>query len=240
MKLVFKRVQNIKKNIKIFYSLLIATCLILSACSHVPERHVQRDETASKNIFVSEKDPDITIKPNSDFIYIGSKELYDKGSRDTQYVEKMEQYTYIYVSQGKAKRILVVKFCTIIDDSYTFLSDFFSFRIKGILARGTELLSDGNKYGYCIGTMTSEYDDTSMALVEKGYLLPECLMVKEMGRIYSEKYDKKILISYYEDIDDTGIDCSDWQWGLGSKEKKYFIEGFIKRSKEAFYIANKD
>jgi hypothetical protein len=197
---------------------------------------VKRDDTASKNVFISKKDPEIKIKPNSDFTYLGSQELYDKDNSDSKYIEKVEEHTYIYLSQGKAKKILSIRFYSILESDYTFSPDFFSFRLKGVLSKGTVALNDGNKYSYCIGIMASKFDDTAMSLIEKGYLLPECFMVKETGRIYSKKFDKRILITYYEDLGDTGIDCSEWQWGKDSKEKKYFMEGFIKRSKEAFEV----
>jgi hypothetical protein len=226
--------------IKNLTALFIIGCLCISACSHTPERQVQRDETASKNVFISEDDPKITIKPNSDFVYLGDKELFEKDNSNKKDVVKIEQHTYIYISQGRAKKILVIRIYNILEDSYSFSPDMCSFGIKGILSKGTETLGDGNKYGYCIGSMASKYDEIALSLVEKGYLLPACFMVKETGRIYSKKSDKKILITYYEDIDETGFECSDWQWGELTSDKKYFIEGFVKRSKEAFEIASKE
>jgi hypothetical protein len=215
--------------------LLLLSVFLITACSNVPVREIKRDDTVSKNMLISPKDPEITVKPNSDFTYLGKQELYDKDNTDNKYIEKVEQHTYVYASQGKAKKILIIKFYSILEGSdYTFSGLFWNF--KHIISQGTILLNDNNKYSYCIGVKPSKYDDVALALIEKGFLLPDCFMIKETGRIYSSKFNKKLVISYYEDIADSGIDCQEWEWGQMSKEKKYFLEGFIKRSKESFEI----
>jgi hypothetical protein len=112
-------------------------------------------------------------------------------------------------------------------------------QIKDRLQAGVEQHADKN-YQYYIRKV---YPDMRAAktryLYEKGgYVLPKCVLVKEIGRVVGASQDMLISILYFEDILDHGFSCSAFpinRTSLNEKEIK-FIEEFNMRSKFAYEI----
>ena len=76
-------------------------------------------------------------------------------------------------------------------------------------------------------------------LYEKGgYVLPMCVLVKEIGRVVGVSQDMLISILYFEDIIDHGFSCSAFPInGISLNEEEIkFIEKFNGRSKFAYEI----
>ena len=112
-------------------------------------------------------------------------------------------------------------------------------KIKDRLYAGVEQHADKN-YQYYIRKV---YPDMRSAktryLYEKGgYVLPECILVKEIGRVVGASQNMLISILYFEDIIDHGFSCSAFPINSSSlnEEEIKFIEEFNGRSKFAYEI----
>ena len=157
-------------------------------------------------------------------------QIYDEKDIEPQNLPSM-------IHENKLKRGVNIVFKRI--DTY-FSGDLFS-KMKNKLYVGVDQFADKN-YQFCIRKIYPGMKSPVVGyLFEKGgYIVPSCLLIKDIGRVVGASQDMLIVFGYYEDISEQGFSCSAFPINgttLNEEEIK-FIEEFNDRSKLAFEIVH--
>jgi len=193
------------------------------------------------NVFYSTSSPSLEIGINSELEYIGET----KNTRNVQYKRGegkgvVRDNSFIFVKADKNKRIqkgIVVSVSTI-DYGYI-LQNLFA-GIESYLDAGYVRIN-GENYQYNINASptTLRNYETSF-VVAKGYKIPNCLLMKGLGKRVGSDNRSKIHIFYIEDAE-LGIgskyQCQDWNNSKSlTNNQKFHINKFIARSNDSFQI----
>ena len=193
------------------------------------------------NVFYSTSRPSLEIGINSEFEYIGET----KNTRNVQYKRGegkgvVRDNSFIFVKADKNKRIqkgIVISVSTI-DYGYI-LQNLFA-GIESYLDAGYVRIN-GENYQYNINASptTLRNYETSF-IVGKGYKVPNCILMKGLGKRVGPDNRTKIHIFYIEDPG-LGIEkkyqCQDWNNPKSlTSEQKFYINKFIARSNDSFQI----
>ena len=201
---------------------------LLSGCASLPKREF------IDGIFTSNK-PDIKLKINDDFTYIGKYNLTFQNYGED--FEKSESHVFIYASQGTVKRILTIRFKDLVEEDFQYMANdpFGKVPEKNRFETGKIDLS-GVKHDYCLGFFPVSKDLIQDFSRKEGYLLPDCVLMDQFVRIVSKGNNNKIEIIYYEDSAESLNKCDVWEAGNLGKPQKLYLEGFAKRAVESFTI----
>lgn len=181
--------------------------------------------------------PQISIRINSDFKYIGKAEhkkfkAYSEGLGGTTNI--YESYIFGQLDDNNIiKKIIAIKFRRVSKGYYLPISP------KNTLKLTTEKIF-GKYYKVYFRASTSPwYNYEEKFLEEKGYILPRLFMVKTLGRRFTTQNDNDsiIYISYAEDIY-YDSDYKKWNWkvNLLDDNQKEFMREFSERSEKNIQI----
>jgi hypothetical protein len=217
--------------------MVISVLIILVGCA---ELKIQRN--VHDNVFYSNKLPQVNIKVNPDFVYLGKaeknifKNYSSRAGGDT-----IEHVSYIFAEKGKynhLKKVITIHFYTVKGSGF-WLPDLFS-GVKTPLDSGVVNI-EGNNYQYCVTAHSSPLMGYEQKLIsDKGYVLPNCLLVKGYGRRVDSGNKTKFIILYAEDIrfkENNNYQCNRWQnVDTFHSEQKNFLSEFLDRCNENLRI----
>ena len=193
------------------------------------------------NVFYSTSSPSMEIAVNSEFQYVGEA----KNTRNVEYKRGegkgvVYDNSFIFVKADENNRIqkgIVISISTI-DFGYI-LQNLFA-GIESYLDAGYVRIN-GENYQYNINASptTLRNYETSF-IVNKGYKIPNCILMKGLGKRVGNDNRTKIHIFYIEDAE-LGIkkkyQCQDWNNSTSlTKEQSLHINKFIARSNDSFQI----
>ena len=212
----------------------IAGLLAANVGCHSVVRGVSQD-----NLFRSSSQPKIEVRVDSRFNYLGevNRRIYEDyvtspgGSH-----HKQASYIFAHSAKDNTLAAVVIIVFSKIEEGY-YLPDLFS-RIKNKLNEGIEKVH-GKSFQYCSFTSSSPLEGyQEVFILDKGYLIPNCFMVKAIARKVSIKGDALIKIMYAEDVFHVnGLQCRDWKArNKLTGEQCQFLEEFLARSENSFQI----
>lgn len=217
----------------------------------------------SNNIFDSSSEPKLSIEVSQNLQYLGEVEQKGKhkekiGSRSLQ----IKKFSYLFgrVESGKRlERGILVRIEHVqkgswrpeifIDEGYMLVEDdvMFGSKIYQHMVTVTssmftpaemELIENEGKLPERDST-SPFFSKTEKVRLKQGYVVPDCYMVEAFGRRAGRMNDIKIMIYYFEDVDNvsTAYTCRDWQSQDASmSDKRYLLNDFIDRNKGIFRI----
>jgi hypothetical protein len=196
---------------------------------------IQRD-VLQGNIFYSPALPKIRMKIHSDLEYLGKAET----TRRVEYTDweggspvDRESYLFTRTQDNRILEGVLIRISTLRAADGYWLPDLFA-RIKNKLDSGTMKIQ-GRRYQYSVfGSsrvfLRYEWD----FLTDKGYLIPNCFMVKGLGRIVDADARTLMYILYMEDpsrFRGRKYSCRDWNnVNILTAEQKEFLKEFTDRS----------
>jgi len=183
------------------------------------------------NMFHSSISPQINIRINPNFKYIGKAEHKKYKSYISSYrgtTHTYESYMFVQLDDNNIiKKAIVIKFLRMSKGHYIPISP------KNTLKLTTEKIF-GKYYKVYFRASTSPwYNYEEKFLEEKGYILPKLFMVKTLGRRFTTQNDNDsiIYISYAEDIYyDSNYKKWNWKVNLLDDNQKAFMREFSERS----------
>lgn len=207
------------------------------------DRHVNENiyRFVRDNVFYSTSSPSIEIAVNPEFQYVGEA----KSTRNVQYKRGegkgvVHDNSFIFLKADENNRIqkgIVISISTI-DYGYI-LQNLFA-GIEDYLDAGYVKIN-GENYQYNINASptTLRNYETSF-VVAKGYKIPNCILMKGMGKRVNPDNRTKIHIFYIEDAElgkEKKYQCQDWNNAKSlTNEQKFHINKFIARSNDSFQI----
>lgn len=213
---------------------MVACFMLTFGCVKV-ERKV-----LDNNIFYSSKNPLLNIKVNPELEFIGkadAKIYRDYTTSPGGTFHKNEAYIFGRIHEHTLQSAVIISFTTMRKGYY--LPDVFS-KIKNKIDSGS-LKINKKRFHFCVYASSSplvSYQETF--LDDKGYVIPNCFLVKAYNRRTSirNEDDTLVTISYLEDIFyRTGYRCKDWKnVNAFAKEQSEFLTEFVKRSEQSMQI----
>ena len=226
-----------RKRILEFFILSFLACTF-SCATPKANRHESNNiyRFVSNNIFYSTSDPSVEIAVNPEFKYLGQVKKtrtirYKRGSGKGS----VEDISFIFVKAGENKKLeecIIIAISTI-EQGYI-LPNLFA-GIESYLDAGYVKIS-GINYQYNIHALPMALIDRYEVgfIVGKGYKIPECLVIKGLGRRIEPDNKTKIHIFYFEDANfdkDNKYVCEDWdKANLLTEEQKIYLRKFVDRS----------
>jgi 3-phenylpropionate/cinnamic acid dioxygenase small subunit len=236
------RVNKMKKRI---LDILIIGFLVSTFSCATPGVKRQANEKIYRfvrdNVLYSTSSPSLELSVNPQFQYVGEA----KNTRNVQYKRgegkaTVHDHSFIFVEADENKRIrkaIVISFSTI-DYGYI-LQNLFA-GVEDYLDAGYVKIN-GENYQYNINASptTLRNYETSF-IVSKGYKVPNCILMKGLGKRASSDNRTKIHIFYIEDPKseiEKKYQCQDWNNAKSlTNEQKIYINKFIARSNDSFQI----
>jgi len=180
--------------------------------------------------------PEVQIKIGSEFNYIGeTKEAKTRQARDSTYTGTIRTNWYLFV-QAEERRVKKSVSIEIQKAPTYFVSDIYG-RVKNFYDRGTCELG-GVNWQYCSSLVYLNYSrPVTRFLADKGYVIPNCLLMKSFSKVYGPKGDHLITISYLEVPPTSDYACHRWKPNsdLADSQREY-IEQFKKNYETAFVV----
>jgi len=188
------------------------------------------------NIFYSSTLPKIRMKVHYDLEYIGKTET----AKFVEYTDweggspvDRESYLFAHTEDNRILEGVLIRISKLRAEGGYWLPDLFA-RIKNQLDSGTMKIQ-GRRYQYSVfGSSRVFLRYERDFLTDKGYLIPNCFMVKGLGRIVDADARTLMYILYMEDpsrIRGRKYSCRDWNnANMLTTEQKEFLKEFTDRS----------
>jgi hypothetical protein len=194
------------------------------------------------NIFYSSNEPEISIKVDPNFKYLGKTEESKYGEFENLQGNPGPQHKRAFYIFGEIGDNNTLKKAIGIDinsiDKGYFLPDLFD-NVKYKLDSGTVKIG-GEIYEYFITPRPSLPKIVRKAMKDKGYVLSNCYMYKVIGTIFGPEEQDLLKIYYAEDvyhINGLNYRCKDWRnKELLEDDQKTLLKKFDKRANGAFRI----
>ena len=213
--------------------LLLPSLLILVLLSGCASLQAKRE--VFENTFYSSY-PEIQIKIGSEFEYIGeTSEAEMRQAQDSSYTGNVQKHWYLFV-QSDEQRVKKAVSIQIQKAPTHFVSDIYG-RVKNYHDRGTCELG-GVSWQYCSRLVyTSMAGSVTRFATKQGYVVPECLLVKQTSKVFGSRNNYLITISYLEVPPISGYVCNSWAPNstLTHSQREY-IEQFKRNSETSFKI----
>lgn len=196
-----------KKNILFF---MVVCIVIIFGCVGMKEKK----SVLQDNIFISSTFPKIKIQINQDFKYIGKVEKQKHENHTTGYggtFINYEYYIFLHPDNNNSftKGALIRR--SELASGY-WLPDVFS-KVKDKIDSGGMKIN-GKYYKYAVFSSASVFNNyEELFIYDKGYEVPNCFLVKGLGRRIGAGDKNLIKIIYFEDmrtICDNKYSCKGW------------------------------
>jgi hypothetical protein len=180
--------------------------------------------------------PKFTIRINTDYEYIGQMKYHSEGKAvnltyDLRWDHEM--YIFILADNNRVKKTIMVDIEKI---STYYVSDFWG-NIENKLESGVCELGGKKYHHYTKAVVPSAKWNMTRFVSDKGFILPNCLLTKRVGRIEGAKGNMLFKIYYYEDVTDSGYACRSWKnRDTLSKDRLDRLAQFDKNWHEAFEV----
>jgi hypothetical protein len=204
--------------------------LTLSACASLtPKREVV------SNVFYATS-PKITLRVDTDLTYIGGiKKSSGHPERDgpATITATREVYGFIAAENHRVQRAVAVIIERIRDVGGFYYPELFT-SAKNKLEHGVTPLG-GKNFQYCTQILgLSSRHILAKLIAEKGYILPNCTMLKRFGRITGSRADTLIVLFYVEALPENDYSCVQWRDGVAAKREQ--LRDFNKNCQTTFEI----
>lgn len=218
---------------RVLYIVLIFL-IYSSGCKSLDEFQIKR--SIEDNIFTSSF-PDITLKINQEYKYIGEAELVTE-SRDNSstiglHENKLQDTSYIFGQfdqNGSLTKGILVRLSILTGDPNQ-PGQYQPFRKESILDSGMEKILD-DKYQSFVYTQGDIFTQGEKKLISQ-HPLPKCYIVKLLERKDGLGNKSQIGLYYFEDVasvcDDSPCDACFKQGNLSNSQKQ-IMSAFIERS----------
>ena len=144
--------------------------------------------------------PKFTIRINPDYEYIGQR--YTRSER-----WGYDTYVFILADNNRIKKVIAIDIEKI---STYYVSDFWG-NVENKLDSGVCELGGKKYHHYTNALMPSMKWNMTRLVSDKGFILPNCLLTKRVGRIEGAKGNILFKIYYFEDVTDLGSACRSWK-----------------------------
>lgn len=221
-----------------FRCLVMACAVILPLLTGCARLKVER--MVENNIFYSSY-PNLKIRINPDFIYLGNIKPYldgqsMDGSRELR--NYFDNYIFIKQENNTVHQAMIIMFETI---ETRFTDDFWK-DVEDKLASGNMIF--GNEtYAYYIKAIRPSKDSyiASFLLDNGGYEMPACALMKTVGKIQHLKENMLFQIMYFEAITGAAYPCQTWRrmGSIDDGQKKY-LKQFDERFNSAFQFLTEE
>jgi hypothetical protein len=170
--------------------------------------------------------PKFTIRINPDYEYIGQR--YTRSER-----WGYDTYVFILADNNRIKKVIAIDIEKI---STYYVSDFWG-NVENKLDSGVCELGGKKYHHYTNALMPSMKWNTTRLVSDKGFILPNCLLTKRVGRIEGAKGNILFKIYYFEDVTDLGYACRSWKnKDTLSKDRLDRLAQFDKNWHEVFEV----
>lgn len=216
----------------IYVSIVCLICLLLVAAAK-PERYVK------DNVFYSSS-PKLEVKVGPRFKYLGRLDYtMEQQSPDSVQLVTYETRSHVFVDaiDSELKRAVYVQLRreqtkyvgNLLGDARTNLR-------SGICSLG------GKEYNCFTRVIFLSGDEPIGKFIsQQGYNLPGCALVRTYARADSEENIYLVVITYLENISNSGLGCESWQGEEQlTEEHKQYLEGFDRNCGASFTIIKKE
>jgi hypothetical protein len=204
--------------------------VLLSGCASLKAKR-----EVFENTFYSSY-PEIMIKVSSEFEYVGeTSEAEMRQAQDSSYKGNVQKNWYIFVQSDKERVKKAVSIKIQRAPTY-FVSDIYG-RVENYHDRGTLKLG-GASWQYCsVSKNVSMSGIVTRFVTEHGYVLPNCSLYKEFGKVLGAKNNYLITIAYLDFPPTSDYACHFWKPNsdLAYSQREY-IEQFKKDAEASFKV----
>ncbi|MBW2636460.1 MAG: SHOCT domain-containing protein [Deltaproteobacteria bacterium] len=233
------------------FTIITLLCLIaFSGCAEVDKFQPRR--SVQDNVFFSSSNPQIRMKVNPDFTYLGMTEMTHEANQEGGLVIALDddeinsrQFSYLFAkttATGKLLKGVVIRLTLITGDPNQWSPDLLA-GAENVLETGKVRIEDKSshdgilasrepyRYGIFTGSrvLLSEEDSHITA---KGITIPRCLLVKTLEKATSLGNKSRMHILYFEDI---GADACNalTEASTPSGDQMALVTSFVGRSNSA-------
>lgn len=214
-------------------AIIIVTVLLLAGCaSHTVTSKMIKDveEVAKGSNLIVLKNYDVKIKVNDDLLYVDQSKLISIGNK-----EEKESYLYVYISEGRAERLVTVEIQKLLCDNCTYS---YYGQPGSILKGNIRLIKEVEPYQI---SPLSDLDASRYIMdsaVRLGFILPQNVIVKKYSYILDKNNKNRLLITYYEDASDFGLEPRMLPDTILTQNQIIKIQGYYKRCLEATKVSS--
>ena len=235
---------------KVFFILALACLIALMGCAEIDK--IQSARSVRDNVFFSSSNPQIRMKVNPDFTYLGMTEVTPGMNRQGGLRPALDddeinnrQFSYLFAKTTATRELVkgvVIRLCTITGDPNQWSPEMLT-GAENILETGKiniedksspdGILSGREAYRYGIFTASEVLLRNEAALIKgKGIAIPGCLLVKILEKSTGLGNKSRIHILYFEDIG-SGTCSALTNASTLSDDQTALIGSFIGRSNAA-------
>jgi hypothetical protein len=235
---------------KVFYILVLVCLIAITGCAEIDK--FQPTRSVRENVFFSSSNPQIRMKVNPDFTYLGMTETTHGTNRegglnialDEEEVNS-SQVSYLFATTTAAGEILkgiVIRIGIITGDPNQWSPDLLS-GAENVLETGKIRIEDKSspdgileskepyRYGIFTGSRVLLRDEASH-MRAKGITIPGCLLVKTLEKATGLGNKSRMHILYFEDIGSKACNALT-DASTPSEDERTLIASFISRSNSA-------
>lgn len=188
----------------------------------------------NKRLFYSSEPPlEILVAP--DMVYRGaerSRKVVMSVDGYTRLDLHLEGHCFASIRGNEIKRGVTVIIKNI---SSSFLPDIYR-NEKRILEKGVED-HQRESYEYIVSVVKNDSSDTLASLLPEGYTLPDCYLMRAMGRRYGADDNYVLDIRYVEPFDDETGTCGAWFSAENSSAaQQEYLRQFISRFRDSVRV----
>lgn len=204
-----------------------------SAAAAKPERYVK------DNVFHSSY-PKLSVKVDSKFKYLGRLEStieQPSGDRSQMVTYDTKSFVFVYSLNFQMKKALYIQ---IRREQTQYAINLLGDTKLNIRSGLCDL---GEREYQCytrVIALTAE-EPIAKYMYDNGYTLPECVLSRTYVRLDTTSGNYLIVISYNEDLSESGFDCQTWQdKDRLTDEHEQYIAQFDRNRRAAFNMLKKD
>jgi hypothetical protein len=235
---------------KVFFIGTLLCLIAFAGCAEVDK--FQPTRSVGDNVFFSSSNPQIRMKVNPDFTYLGMTEMTHEANREGGLRPALDddeansrQFSYLFAKTTDAKRLVkgvVIRLSIITGDPNQWSPDLLlgaenvleagKIRIEDkSSAEGILAIKEPYRYGIFTGTDILLRNEASH-ITAKGITIPGCLLVKTLEKATSLGNKSRMHILYFEDIGSEACTALT-KASTPSENQRALITSFIGRSNSA-------
>jgi hypothetical protein len=236
------------------FTIAILLCLIaLSGCAEIDK--FQTTRSVRDNVFFSSSNPQIRMKVNPEFTYLGMTEMTREAGKEGGLVIALDdgeinnrQFSYFFATtaaDGKLLKGVVIRLSIITGDPNQWSPDLLA-GAENVLEQGKIRIDDNSspdgilaskepyRYGIFTGSRVLLKEEASY-ITAKGITLPGCLLVKTLEKAVSLGNKSRMQILYFEDIGSAACAALS-DASTPSVDQTALVTSFIGRSNDAVHF----
>lgn len=215
-----------------FIAIILIMILFVPSASAKPERYVK------DNVFTSSH-PRLSLQIDRKFTYVGPLDYrIQTKSPNTLDAVAYDTRSYVFIESVKTT-VKTAFYIQIRREQTKYIGNLFG-NIKADLRSGVCSLGEDDYTCFTRVIIPSRGEPLAQFLLEKGYVVPDCVLTRAYARFDTSDNNYLLIISYNEDLSGSGWDCNTWQnKNHLSKEQAQYLDRFEQNCRASFSIVKK-